>query len=503
MSSDANSALDIHRKAAKRLKKACAAGGPAALSRLHAHVPADKPVKHADCLFVVAREAGYESWPQLKFAIELQSLTRAQRAKQLETALANGRHRVTEKLLREEPGLADEHLGLQIALYDLAAVKAALDVDPSAAIRIIGVRPPIVHLAFSKEIHRRPEAREDMLAIAELLVTNGADVNDGYRYSPGDPNDISVLYGALCHADNFELGCWLLEKGADPNDDESLYHATELGHTRALKLLLKHGARVNGTNALPRAIDFNDARMVQLLLDHGADPNISITDHPSGQPVDGIPALHQTARRWASAEIAEVLLDHGADPTLIWNGHTAYALARIYGNRQVAACLERRGASTSLSSNESLLADCAEANCSGAKLDKSGLTGESRRLLTRLAAVSGKLEHIKVLVGASLDPNETEEMGLPALQVAAWNGLAEEVAYFLELEPDLEHRNAYGGNAIETLIHGAEHAPRHPGADHIACAGLLLQAGSKINISHVRACGAEDLSLYLESWLEG
>lgn len=503
MSETAVPTLEIHRKAAKRLKKAVAAGDVEALARVRAHVPAERPIRHADCLHVIAREEGHESWPKLKFSIELQSLTREQRAKQLETALANGRHWVTEKLLTEFPDLANDNLGLQIAVYDLEAVKAALEADPSAASRTVGVRPPIVHLAFSKDFKRLPDTKADMMAIAELLVAHGADVNDGYRYTPDDPHDISALYGALCHADNFELGKWLLEQGADPNDDESLYHSTELGHTRALELLLAHGARVNGTNALPRAIDFNDAKMVRLLLAHGADPNAAADPHPSGQPVDGIPALHQAARRWASAEIADLLLDHGADASILWSGHTAYGFARIYGNRQVAERLEKRGGAGNLSPNETILAACADGSWEGTQLDRSSLSGEARRLLSRLAGEPGRLEHIKALTGAGLDPNETEEMGLPALQVAAWNGLVDEVAFFLGFKPDLAHCNRYGGNAIETLIHGAEHAPGRDGADHVACAQLLLEAGAEINVSHVRACGAEDLALFLESFLSG
>lgn len=503
MSDTAVPSLDSHRKAAKRLKKAVASGDAEALARVRAHVSADRSLQHADCLYVIAREEGFESWPKLKFSIELQSLTREQRAKQLETALANGRHWVTEKLLSEFPDLANDNFGLQIALYDREAVEAALEADPEAATRKVGVRPPIVHLAFSKEFKRRPGKQADMMAIAELLVAHGADVNDGYRYAPEDPNDISALYGALCHADNFELGKWLLDRGADPNDDESLYHSTELGHTRALELLLERGARVNGTNALPRAIDFNDARMVRLLLAHGADPNAAADPHPSGQPVDGIPALHQAARRWASAEIADLLLDHGADASIVWSGHTAYGFARIYGNRQMAECLAKRGAAGKLSSNETILAACADGTWKGSRLDRSGLSDEARRLLTRLASGPGRLDHIRALTGAGLDPNDTDEMGLPALQVAAWNGLVDAVAFFLGLGPDLAHCNAYGGNAIETLIHGAEHAPGRDGADHIACAQLLLEAGAEINTSHVRACGAEDLALFLESSLSG
>ena len=43
-------------------------------------------------------------------------------------------------------------------------------------------------------------------------------------------------------SDYFALGDWWLEHGANPNDDDGLYHSTELGHTRALEALRKQGA---------------------------------------------------------------------------------------------------------------------------------------------------------------------------------------------------------------------------------------------------------------------
>ena len=123
----------------------------------------------------------------------------------------------------------------------------------------------------------RPDLVPDAIAIAEALVERGADVNDGYPVAPGSDHLLSALYGAIGHADNIALGRWLLEHGADPNDNESLYHSTELSGTAALKLLLKHGARPAGTNALARALDFREEDKVRLLLEAGADLGIRET----------------------------------------------------------------------------------------------------------------------------------------------------------------------------------------------------------------------------------
>ncbi|WP_420335988.1 ankyrin repeat domain-containing protein [Roseibium sp.] len=492
--------LAAYKRAARALRKQHAAGDAHALARVSVHVPADRQLRHADFLHVIAREAGQDSWPKLKFAIESRAMNREEKAERLKIALYFGQHWVTERLLNEDPDLKDDNLGLQAALYDLDGVRRAIDADRASATRKVGVRSPMLHLAYSQEIHRRPEKSGDMLAIAELLRAGGADVDDGYSPQPDGDYKLSALYGAMCHADNFELGKWLLEHGADPNDDESLYHSTELGHTRALALLLKHGAKPDGTNALPRALDFDNVEMVRMLLEAGADPNLTVPDHPSGQPMNTIPSLHQAARRGGSVEVVELLLKFGADPNAVWDGHTAHAMACIYGNVPVADHLVRKGFAGTLDGNEAILAACASGADVPGMLNLNGLSEEDRGLLTRLAFIPGKLDHMKRLVRAGLDPDVPDTMGLPPLHVAGWNGLVDEMGYFLTLGPDLTRKNDYGGDALDTVIHGSEFAPKRPEADHVSCARLLLEAGSVLYPDFISGCGNEDMVQFLEDW---
>jgi ankyrin repeat protein len=500
MSNGPASSLEAHKKAARRLRKAHAAGDPGALARVAAHVDSTKALKHADFLHVIAREAGHDSWPKLKFALESAAFSREEKVERLTRALYFGQHWITEALLAEDPSLKDENFGLQVALYDLDALRGAIAADPAAAVRPVGRRTPILHLAFSKEIHRSPEKRADMKAIARLLLENGADVNDGYPAEPGTDHKLSALYGALCHADNYQLGRWLLENGADPNDNESLYHSTELADASALRLLLQYGATPSGTNALARALDFRNEEKVRLLLAAGADPDEAARDHPSGQPVDTIPALHQAARRWCPGPLAELLLAYGADPGRIWKGHTPYATARIFGNDAVADMLERRGARTPLSETETLLAECARGRPPRRPINPENLSEEDQLLLTRIVFEEDRLDHLKALVAAGLDPNKTDEMGLTPLHAAGWAGLPETVAYLLTLEPDLTWKNAFGGDALDTVLHGSEHRLDSEERDHIACARLLLEAGSVLYPRYITGCGREDMVAFLEDW---
>lgn len=403
--------IETLRASAKRLKKAFAAGDIEAARRLQAVLPNLSQPKHADFLHVIARENLYESWPKLKFAVEAARLSRAQRADRLAQALYFGQQWVVQKLLEDDPTLVSERFDLQLATYDFDAVRDRIAQVPSSATEPVAGRSPIVHLAFSRYIHMAPSKRIQMLQIAALLVEHGADVNDGYPPEAGSSHRLSALYGALGHANNLPLAEWLLEHGANPDDGESLYHSTELGHHDGLRLLMRFGVSTSGPNAILRALDFNDVVAVRLLLEYGVDPNEAVETHPSGQPVDSAPVLHHAACRWCSAEIVRLLLDFGADPSPIWQGHTAYAMARIYGNAPMVRVLEERGQAPSLTPTEEILAACAEGR-TPARLVPADLILEDRRLLTSLVWGPVPLEHIKALVAAGLDPNETNEMGL-------------------------------------------------------------------------------------------
>ncbi|TWI92502.1 hypothetical protein JM93_00044 [Roseibium hamelinense] len=200
--------LDQLRRDAKTLKKAYEAGELYARQRVANHPPrADLgTLKHADFLHVIARENSFQSWPALKLAADLEGLDRAAQQQRLKVALHFGQAHVVERLLQGAPDLASGHLGLQIALYERNAVEAALNADPQNAVRDIGGRPPMCHLAFSRYIHQRPELADSMIAIAEMLVAHGADVDASMPVAPDNDHQLSALYGAIGHADNMVLG---------------------------------------------------------------------------------------------------------------------------------------------------------------------------------------------------------------------------------------------------------------------------------------------------------
>jgi len=496
----ANLSLDKLRRVAKGLRKDHAAGVPHALERLRVHPPrSDGAVlRHADYLHVVAREQNFASWPALKLAAETMGLDRAARQQRLKLALAHGQTVVVQHLLQETPDLAEGLLGCAIALYDVEAVRAALWDDPAAATTQLGPRSPMVHLCFSKMIHVWPEREAAMLEIAEMLRAGGADVNDALPGPEG--HGLSVLYGALGHADNMVLAQWLLDHGADPNDGESLYHSVELGHHRGLKMLLAAGASPKGTNALLRALDFNDHEAVRLLLAAGADVTEFASDPVGGEAPWVIPALHQAARRMCDREMVEILLDAGADPADVFEGATAYGYACVFGNDALAAAVEARGA-PALSDLEDLLARAAKGEVpDGRYIDPTQLPEAYRHLLHNIVGLKGKLPHMQALVALGMEFDRPDTQGLPPVQLAGWEGLPEVMGYFLSQSPDLSHVNGYGGTLLSTIIHGSENCPNRASRDHIACLEMALTHGVALPRQAIDLAGDPEVADFLRDW---
>lgn len=490
------------RRAAKVLRRDHGAGDETARARVAAVLPDAGEIRHADALHVIAVETGFDSWPKLKFHRETAEMDRAARADRLKMALFHGQYWMVDVLLGADPALGRANFGLACALYDLDMVEDTLARDPAAATRIVGIRRPILHLCFSQ--HFKTVGTDGVLQVAKALLRAGGDVNDSYA-QPHDPNSpLSALYGALGHAGNLELAEWLLEHGADPNDGESLYHATELGHRDGLRLLLKHGARPEGTNAIPRALDFNDHAAVRLLLDAGADPNEGIVEHPGAEPSFVIPALHQAARRMCDGEMVSLLLKAGADPSKPYRGLSPYSMARVYGNRVAADLIAAAGGDTTLTREEKLMAAAADGadDSGGQYIDPAKLPSEYRNLIRTILHLPGRLEHVKRLVALGLEYDHPDPMGLPPVQIAGWEGLPEMMAFLLSLRPDLSHINGYGGTLLSTVIHGSEFCPSRHERDHIECARLALVQGMALPRRAIDLAGDADMAAFLADWAQ-
>jgi ankyrin repeat protein len=352
-------------------------------------------------------------------------------------------------------------------------------------------------------IHAYPERQADMLAIAELLLAHGADVNRGLPSGEGSEHMLSPLYFAIGHANNMPLGRWLLEHGADPNDNESLYHATELGHHEGLKMLLEHGADPRGTNAMLRAMDFHDVEAVRLLLDAGALADEFNDGEVGGEKPWVVPALHQAARRMSPPAMIDLLLEAGADPARTYQGCTAYGYARVFGNRDLAKAIEARGAVPDLTAEEALLAKAADGeDTTGEFVDTAKLPDAYRDIVRVILHLPGKLDHVKRLVALGVEYDRPDGEGLTPVQVAGWEGLPEMMAYILSLSPDLSHVNGYGGTLLSTIIHGSENCPQRAQRDYLGCLELALHLGVALPRRALTLAGDPEVAAFLADWAE-
>ncbi len=175
-------------------------------------------------------------------------------------------------------------------------------------------------------------------ALAAHLLERGADPNASFENRYGR---MSALYGASGVVHDAALTRLLLEAGADPDDGESLYHATEASDPACLALLLAHGAQTRATNALAHALDDDRFEHVRQLLEAGADPN------------EGALLAH-AVRRGRGPRFLTLLAEHGADLERpggeTWRGEvplrTAYQHAVLRGRDDQAEALAGLGAVT-------------------------------------------------------------------------------------------------------------------------------------------------------------
>lgn len=483
--------LLFERKQAKALLKACRAGDAAALARMRAHLSsrqgsdASQPTL-ADAQFVIARERGFPSWAKLKLHIEARQPVE-QQAERFLRAAWNGEQAIAIRLLARTPAIAKHSIYTACAALAADAVASWLAQKDFAYPAPPSDQPgfsPLLYVCTSRMHALGQSFANASLRCAQLLLDHGVDPNS-YVVGGSDDSRLPALYYA-CVGNNVPLVRLLLERGANPNDGESTYHAAELNRRECLELLLAHGAQIserhlhwNNTVLHFLAAHAAEIEGMQWVLEHGANPNVTSGDA-------GEVPLHRAAARGHIAMV-DLLLTHGADPNIARiDGRTNYAFAVRSGSVAVIEKLRTAGAvAIGVTQQDELLGACMRADEPAAR---SIVTTNSRLIETLApedrnvfmdAAGKGGVDAVRTMAAVGFDLSWEHADGGTAIHWAAWWGRPDVVKLLVQLAAPINVRDStYGSSPIAWAAHGSTNC-RRADASYCAIVDALIDAGAQ------------------------
>jgi len=368
------------------------------------------------------------------------------RAEFIKAATWHGTLDEAEAMLAQHAELRAGDIHTAAILGDDRAVQRLLEQDPN---RATAKSPPyggdaLNYLGLSKYLRLEPKRTPGFLRAATALLDAGADPNTGFWTTGQFPERETALYGAAGVAHHAALTRLLLERGADPNDGEAVYHSPETRDNAAMKLLVETG-KVTPENLslmLIRKHDWHDYEGVKYLLERG---------------VDAI-SLHHAIARNNSQEIIELLLDHGADPRGQKDGATGIERAARKGRGDLLKLFAERGFPIALEGVDRLIAACALDDARTIREIREREPQLVRELLaqgpTLLAEFAGtwntagvrQLLDLGVPVNARYEGDGYFDIAnaSTALHVAAWQSRPDLVRLLIEHGADVKARDGKG-----------------------------------------------------------
>lgn len=522
--------LDQYKKQAKELAHACAAADHAAWSRIVRYHPrfadltpamaGNHRVTLTDAQLVIAREHGFESWP--KFAAHITTLNIERAVSQIgdpiaafiraacvprEGSHASGTLEEAEMILARHPHVAKASIHTAAIRADETTVRDFLTRDPANAAAKGGPFEwdALTHLCFSRYLRLDPSRSDDFVRTASALLEAGASANTGWYEMIDHPYPRPVLesaiYGAAGIAHHEALTRLLLQYGADPNDEETPYHAAEEYDRGALKALLESG-RLNQTSLttlLLRKGDWHDTEGIRLMLEHGADPN-AMTRW-------GETALHQVLKRDNGIENVILLLDHGANPALTnHRGLSSTAIAAHHGRGDVLRLFQERGIEWNLEGADRLIAACATADdaaihelIANEPALRNQVLAHGGQLLAEFAG-TGNTEGVRRLLDLGIDPAALFHEGdgywdlardSTALHSAAWRAWPDTVKLLIQRGTSINARDAKGRTALMLAVRACVDS-YWKGRRTPESVEALLNAGATINGIDI-PCGYDEV----------
>lgn len=335
------------------------------LAALQAEARTLHGVMEADALSTVARRYGFTGWPALVHYLEVAApltvdpggvdvdeLDATDRFCALASltytdADAPPRWRAATDLLAADPTLTGRHVWAAAAAADVPAMRRHLSDDPGAAQARGGPFgwEPLLYLCYS----RVASGEADTLTVARLLLDGGADPNAGYLWC-GMATPFTALTGVFGEGEQGPrrqprhpyapaLASLLLERGAHPVDQQTLYNRMFRADDSHLELLFANGLADAEPGAweqtLGEAMETRAQmwrRQVEWAAEHGFSERLDLLARngvdvtgvtvvardaevdPHARDENGATPLHHAA--WdGDLILIRRLLDAGADPT--------------------------------------------------------------------------------------------------------------------------------------------------------------------------------------------